>query len=204
MTILFRLRAYFFTVMHYRQIWEQANGPIPVDEQGRSYEIHHIDGNRKNNNLSNLKCVTIEEHYNMHLCQKDYYAAWIIGQRLNRNIKELDEIKKQMSLAKKGKPSSFKGKKHSDKSKEKMSAAAKRRGIPEERQKRMALARVGIKRGPFSDEHKAKLSASHKGIPNSRKGISYGIVKCPYCNKVGGAPGMKKHHFNNCKKYLEK
>lgn len=189
--------------MHYRQIWEQTNGPIPIDEQGRPYEIHHIDGNRKNNDLSNLKCVTVEEHYNIHLEQKDYYAAFIIGQRLNRSIEELDEIKRQMSLAKKGRPSSFTGKKHSEESKRKMSESAKRRGIPEERQKRMALARVGVKRGPFSDEHKAKLSASHKGKPNKYKGISYGVVECPHCSKIGGAPGMKKHHFNNCKKYLE-
>jgi hypothetical protein len=189
--------------MHYRQIWEQTNGPIHIDEQGRPYEIHHIDGNRKNNDLSNLKCVTVEEHYNIHLEQKDYYAAFIIGQRLNRSIEELDEIKRQMSLAKKGRPSSFTGKKHSEESKRKMSESAKRRGIPEERQKRMALARVGVKRGPFSDEHKAKLSASHKGKPNKHKGVPYGVVECPHCSKIGGAPGMKKHHFNNCEKYLE-
>lgn len=33
----------------YRRLYEQAHGPIPKDKQGRSYEIHHIDGNRKNN-----------------------------------------------------------------------------------------------------------------------------------------------------------
>jgi hypothetical protein len=185
--------------MHYRQIWEQVNGTIPNDEQDRPYEIHHIDGNRKNNDLSNLKCVTVEEHYNIHLQQKDYYAAFIIGQRLNRSIEELDEIKKQMSLAKKGKPSSFTGKKHSEESKRKMSESAKQRGIPEERQKRMALARIGVKRGPFSDEHKAKLSASRKGKPNKHKGHCYGTTTCPYCGKTGGVPGMKKHHFKNCK-----
>jgi hypothetical protein len=84
-----------------------------------------------------------------------------------------------------------------------MSESAKRRGIPEERQRRMALARIGVKRGPFSDEHRAKLSAAHKGKPNLGKGISKGFVECPYCNKVGGAPGMKRHHFTHCKKYLE-
>lgn len=191
--------------MHYRQIWEQANGPIPTDEQGRTYEIHHIDGNRKNNDLSNLRCVTIEEHYNIHLQQKDYYAAFIIGQRANRSLEELDEMKKQMSLARKGisKPSSFTGKKHSDETKKKMSESAKRRGIPEERQKRMALARTGAKRGPFSEEHRANMSMSRKGKPNKHKGLSYGSVECPHCSKIGGAPGMKRHHFNNCKKYLE-
>lgn len=32
----------------YRRIYEQHYGPIPKDEQGRSYEIHHIDGNHNN------------------------------------------------------------------------------------------------------------------------------------------------------------
>lgn len=189
--------------MNYRQIWQQVNGPIPVDEQGRSYEIHHVDGNRENNDVANLKCITVEEHYRIHLQQRDYYAAWIIGQRLNRSVEELDEIKKQMSLAKKGKLSSFAGKKHSDETKKKMSESAKRRGISEEQQKKMALARTGVKRKPFSEEHIAKLSASHKGKSSVQKGVSYGIVECPYCSKTGGAPGMKKHHFKNCKKYLE-
>ena len=52
--------------MNYRKLWEDANGPIPTDELGRSYEIHHIDGNRKNNCLSNLMCVSLDEHYEIH------------------------------------------------------------------------------------------------------------------------------------------
>lgn len=40
----------------YRKIYENHFGPIPKDKDGRSYEIHHIDGNRKNNEISNLKC----------------------------------------------------------------------------------------------------------------------------------------------------
>jgi hypothetical protein len=31
--------------MKYRKVWEKINGPIPKDDLGRSYEIHHIDGN---------------------------------------------------------------------------------------------------------------------------------------------------------------
>lgn len=67
----------------YRKIWEKAYGEIPTDEQGRKYEIHHIDGNRSNNKLSNLMCVSIEEHYRIHLEQGDYGAAFRIAERLN-------------------------------------------------------------------------------------------------------------------------
>jgi hypothetical protein len=33
----------------YRKIYEQNFGPIPKDGDGRSYDVHHIDGNRNNN-----------------------------------------------------------------------------------------------------------------------------------------------------------
>lgn len=55
--------------MNYRQIWEKTYGPIPTDDTGRKYEIHHIDGNKKNNSIENLKCISIEEHYKIHLNQ---------------------------------------------------------------------------------------------------------------------------------------
>lgn len=69
--------------MNYRQIWEQHYGTIPVDEFGISYEIHHKDGNRHNNDLSNLLCVSIKDHFDIHLSQKDYGACLLIANRLN-------------------------------------------------------------------------------------------------------------------------
>lgn len=190
--------------MHYRQIWEQHYGPIPLDELGRPYEIHHVDGNRKNNNINNLKCITVEEHYSIHLQQKDYYAAFLIGQRLNRNIDELNELKQLMSIIKKGKPSNFTGKNHSEESKHKMSESAKKRGLSKERLQEMALARVGKKRGPFSEEHKANLSKSLKGKSNPNKGKTYEKIKCIHCDVVGASHQMKRYHFDNCKNKVGK
>lgn len=54
----------------YRKIYESHYGPIPIDETGRTYEIHHIDGNSENNDISNLKCVSIQEHYNIHILKE--------------------------------------------------------------------------------------------------------------------------------------
>lgn len=64
----------------------------------------------------------------------------------------------------------------------------------------------------FSDEHKAKLSESHKGIkygPMSqeqkdklreiKKGIPQERTECPHCGKVGGLSLMKRYHFDKCK-----
>jgi hypothetical protein len=66
----------------YRKIWIDANGPIPKDEDGRSYELHHIDNNPDNNDISNLVCITIKEHYDIHYEQGDYGACVMIAKRM--------------------------------------------------------------------------------------------------------------------------
>lgn len=64
--------------MSYRSIWEKQNGKI-----SEGYEIHHIDGNHFNNSLSNLKCVSIQEHYSIHMQQGDWMACSAIMMRMN-------------------------------------------------------------------------------------------------------------------------
>jgi hypothetical protein len=65
--------------MHYRQIWEEyTQNKIPD-----GYEIHHIDGNRANNNPDNLVCVSIEEHLEIHIKQEDWGAVQAILARLD-------------------------------------------------------------------------------------------------------------------------
>lgn len=90
---------YFKTNMaSHRYIWKKFFGEIPKDENGRSYEIHHINGNRFDNRIENLKCVSIQEHFDIHLAQGDYGAAFRIAQRLDI---EPEEKSKLMSLSNK-------------------------------------------------------------------------------------------------------
>jgi hypothetical protein len=77
--------------MNYRNIWVKHNGKIPVDENGVSFEIHHIDGNRSNNNIDNLTCVSIKEHFSIHHSQGDWQAAERILQKI-KNIEALKEL----------------------------------------------------------------------------------------------------------------
>jgi hypothetical protein len=76
----------------YRKIYESQCGPIPKDNEGRAYEIHHIDGNHANVDISNLKCVTIQEHYNIHRDQEDWGACYAMAVRLKLSPGEISRL----------------------------------------------------------------------------------------------------------------
>ena len=82
--------------MNYRKLWEDIHGKIPKDENGRTYDIHHIDGNRKNNSIDNLICLSIEDHYKIHLKQfedtkseKEFRSLVFLSKRIGRDVHKL-------------------------------------------------------------------------------------------------------------------
>jgi hypothetical protein len=82
----------YCTTGHYRKIYESHHGQIPIDEAGKTYEIHHIDGNHSNNHPDNLEAVTIQEHYNIHYAQEDWAACMLIAIRMEILPKELSQL----------------------------------------------------------------------------------------------------------------
>lgn len=78
----------------YRKIYEEHCGPIPKDEDGRTYEIHHKDGNRSNNTIDNLQCVSIAEHYKIHYDRGDFGACVMIAKRMSLPSDHLSQIQK--------------------------------------------------------------------------------------------------------------
>lgn len=83
----------------YRQIYKEYYGEIPTDSNGITFDIHHIDGNRRNNNISNLKAISVKEHYEIHKSQGDWLACNMISSRLNLTLEEKLEINKKMGDA---------------------------------------------------------------------------------------------------------
>ena len=77
---------------NYRKIYKNHVGSIPIDIDGRTYEIHHIDKNHSNNSPANLIAVTIQEHYNLHYSQKDWGACKAISMRMDKSPEELKFI----------------------------------------------------------------------------------------------------------------
>lgn len=73
---------------NHRDIYKKHFGSIPKDKDGRPMDIHHVDGNHNNNDITNLKLVTIQEHYDIHYAQGDWGACNLIGSRLNLTPEE--------------------------------------------------------------------------------------------------------------------
>lgn len=82
----------------YRRIYRERYGEIPRDNTGRVYDIHHIDGNRNNNNPNNLVAVSIQEHYDIHYAQGDWGACHKIGLRMKLSPNELSSIATKSNL----------------------------------------------------------------------------------------------------------
>lgn len=75
-------------LMLHNLVWENKNGKIPF-----GYQIHHIDFNKINNDISNLQLVTPEEHTKIHVD-----THWF-GSGMNKRVKcvETGEIFKSIT-----------------------------------------------------------------------------------------------------------
>jgi hypothetical protein len=81
----------------YRKIYEKHYGIIPKETDGRSYEIHHIDGNHSNNSPENLTAVTLQEHYDIHKRQGDHGACFLLSQKLRLTPREISEHSREIN-----------------------------------------------------------------------------------------------------------
>ena len=203
------------SMAHHRKIWQQHHGPIPKDTYGRSMEIHHIDGDHSNNDISNLKLVTIEEHYQIHFDQNDYGACVIMSHRMRLSPQQISDLSKkcQQRLVSEGKHH-WQGPAHNQ--------SLVRRGIHPfldgEAARARNLKRIAEGRhnlvGDSNPVHALIQQGNHHFQTNnpSTRMVQDGThhfltnhpnkikVTCPHCGKVGGSTNMRRYHFENCKK----
>lgn len=97
-----------------------------------------------------------------------------------------NQYKKNISISKKGK----KRKPFSAEHRKNMSIAQSKRIYSEQELTNRTIAAKNRK--PKTLEHKRNISIANIGIKKN-------IIFCPYCNKSGGEPAMKRWHFNKCK-----
>ena len=60
-------------------VWEYYNGNIP-----KGYHVHHIDGDKNNNEIENLCILTASQHEKLHMSEKSEEAK----QQIKRNLIE--------------------------------------------------------------------------------------------------------------------
>lgn len=66
----------------HRYLWEKENGKIP-----EGCEVHHIDGNKRNNSLENLEVLTVHEHRERHSNEMtDDRRQWLRENMLNKAL----------------------------------------------------------------------------------------------------------------------
>jgi len=170
--------------------------------------IHHIVPKHMGgtDDPDNLIELTVEEHaeahrklYEKHGLYQDK-IAWLAlsgqidSQEATRRIQSetmknriyTDEIRKNMSEGQKGKKYNRKGKCSGEKNN------FYGKSHTEEYKKRKSELMTGKK---LSEETRQKMSEAKKGVPKPK-------LTCPHCGKNGGAPQMKRHHFNNCKENI--
>lgn len=165
----------------YRKIWESHHGTIPKDSLGRSYEIHHIDGNHSNNDITNLKCVTIQEHYDIHYAQGDWAAAALIALRIKMDP-ELIRNLSQMAALEEVKNGTHHLMKRSDGS---------------------SVASDAVKAGTHHLMKRSDGSSVSSDLVKSGRHNSNIKIQCPVCFTVCSAPNAKRWHFDNCKSLIE-
>ena len=77
---------------NYRKIYKAHNGPIPKEVNGRTYDIHHVNGDHSNNSPDNLVAVTLQEHYDIHYAQEDWAACKLTAARLKMPPEEISRL----------------------------------------------------------------------------------------------------------------
>ena len=205
----------------YRKIYEQNFGPIPKEPNGRTYEIHHIDGNHNNNDPTNLSAMTIQEHYDIHYSQGDWGACFKMAKRMEMT----PEVKSRLaSLASKKRLTegthNFQDEnfhtKHSSINQRNRVLSGKHNFLGSGLQK----SRVANGTHPFLKQNRTKYDWCSNQQPafgitseKARKiqqdliqaGIHTGtkqfaqIHSCPHCGKEGKGLIMFRFHFDNCK-----
>ena len=209
--------------MH-RKIYQKAYGPIPKDSEGRSFEIHHIDGDHSNNELSNLKAVSIIDHLAIHMSQGDWMAAARITSRMGLTSDIRSDLIRNSNLERVANGThNFLG--FNNPIHKKIADGTAHSLGPELNQKRVENGTHNFL-GDKNPSHNRIINGTHNflGPATNQKRIDNGTHNlvgdknpthkriadgthnftveylCDICGRTGKGPRFKSSHFDKCKK----
>lgn len=87
-----------YSLPEHRWVWEISKGIIP-----QGYEVHHIDGDRHNNDKDNLTLLSKEEHQELH--RRETHQHKLILGRIHRKCQSCGKYKPLQKFHKRGKHS---------------------------------------------------------------------------------------------------
>ena len=171
---------------NYRKIYENHYGPIPVDNNGLTFDIHHIDGNHSNNDFSNLIALSIQDHYNVHFSQNDLAACHIMSARIKMSKEEISILSTNRNLR------WVKENRHHWSG----DRFPKRSEISSRCQRR----KIELNEHPFQNpEIQKRIWEINQKLLSDGTSHLKKIHKCPYCFKIGKSAAMFRWHFDRCK-----
>jgi len=194
----------------YRKIYEDHFGPIPIDESGRTFEIHHIDGDHSNNSPENLKAVTIQEHYDIHYAQGDWHACVLIGARMALSTKTISELNTKANLKRMTEGTHHFldpewqrsiSKKYSKENQKKLLIEGRQSFQNSELQTKLCQRQIDRGTHVFLSGEIQKNTALQ--LLKEGRHHSQIILTCPHCGKMGSKNNMNRWHFDNCKSRIK-
>jgi hypothetical protein len=138
------------------------------------------------NAADNVVWLTLEQHIQTHkllfeINRNDYdrIAYELLGRMIG-----LEEAHRQLGIV------ANRGKVQSDSSNRMRSMANMSHEVTTETRRKIGLFRRGFR---YSSDSILKMSLAQRGRAKPK-------IECPHCDRIGGFPQMKQHHFDNCKR----
>lgn len=205
------------TKINYRKIYKEHFGPIPLDEKGRVYDIHHIDGNDKNNEASNLMALSIVDHFWEHWINGDYGACYVIAMKMKMSPGLISELarKSNKQRVENGTHNWLDGTSSKKRAREKVENGTHHflggkiqkerveKGthhfLDKEMARKRAIKQISQGIHPFLDKEAASKRAKERVARGEHHFQNPPKIICPHCGKIGANAIMRRWHFDKCK-----